>query len=110
MVANLSLNTFEPNQPIDGLYVYMANEGQLHNVIISASQTNALKAGERVGLARENDVIWKTANGAVAVGDAVTFDTDYKVGTASSGNVTIGIALTPASASGDLIQVELHFN
>ena len=50
MVANLSLNTFEPNQPIDGLYVYMANEGQLHNVIISASQTDALKAGDVVAL------------------------------------------------------------
>lgn len=155
MVANLSLNTFEPNQPIDGLYVYMANEGQLHNVIISASQTDALKAGdvvildtastnvhapvvlgadtddvpfgivtytpiqalhnagERVGLAREHDVIWKTADSAIAVGDVVGFTSDYTVETASpSSGVTagtIGIALTPASAKGDLIQVEIHF-
>ena len=156
MVANLSLNQFAPNQPIDGLYVYMANEGQLHNVIVSASQSDALMAGNvvvldsastntnapvvlgadvdekpfgvvsftpiqsqhtagmRVGLARENDVIWKTANSAIAVGDVVGFDSDYKVETAnpSSGDTAgiLGIALTPASASGDLIQVELHFD
>lgn len=155
MVANLSLNAFSPNQPIDGLYVYMANEGQLHNVIVSASQTDALKSGDivvldtastntnapvvlgadvdekpfgivsytpvqathsagaRVGLARENDVIWKTADSAIAVGDAVGFKSDYTVEKAnpSSGDTAgiIGIALTPASAKGDLIQVELHF-
>lgn len=152
MVANLSLNAFSPNQPIDGLYVYMANEGQLHNVIVSASQTDALKAGDvvvldtastnvnapvivgasagakpfgivtytpiqathgagaRVGLARENDVIWKTADSAIAVGDTVGFKADYTVETASAGSGVIGIALTPASAKGDLIQVELHFD
>lgn len=155
MVANLSLNTFEPNQPIDGLYVYMANEGQLHNVIVSSSQSTALNAGdvvildtastnvyapvvlgadvdekpfgivtytpvqathvagERIGIARENDVIWKTADSAIAVGDPVGFKSDYTVETAnpSQGDTAgiIGIALTPASAKGDLIQVELHF-
>ena len=155
MVANLSLNQFAPNQPIDGLYVYMANEGQLHNVIVSASQSDALTAGnvvvldaastnvhapvvlaadvdekpfgivtftpvkathaagERVALAREHDVIWKTANSAIAVGDVLAFDSDFKVEKASAGSGetlgTIGIALTPASSDGDLIQVELHF-
>lgn len=149
MVANLSLNQFAPNQPIDGLYVYMANEGQLHNVIVGADTTlyagNVVKldttstnvnapvvlaaeatdtpfgivsytpvqashgAGARVGLAREHDVIWKTANSAIAVGDYVAFDSNYKVETAGAGDVYIGIALTPASEDGDLIQVELHF-
>lgn len=157
MVANLSLNAFSPNQPIDGMYVYMANEGQLHNVIVSEDQSTALMAGNvvkldtastntnapvvlgaeaedkpfgvvsytpvqaqhsagaRVGLARENDVIWKTASAAIAVGDVVMFDdTDgYSVATATAGSGdtvgTLGIALTPATADGDLIQVELHF-
>lgn len=151
MVANLSLNQFAPNQPIDGMYVYMANEGQLHNVIVSGEQETALKAGDvvkldatstnvhapvvlgakptdkpfgivtftpiqslhtagmRVGLARENDVIWKTANSAIAVGDEVGFDADYKVKTVAASSGVIGIALTPASDAGDLIQVELHF-
>lgn len=156
MVANLSLNAFQPNQPIDGLYVYMANEGQLHNVIVSESQSDALKAGDvvildaastntnapvvlgadtddvpfgivsytpvqathtsgmRVGLAREHDVIWKTANSAIDVGDPVGFKSDYTVEKAApASGVTagiIGIALTPAAAKGDLIQVELHFS
>ena len=149
MGTNLSLNQFAPNQPIDGLYVYMANEGQLHNVIVGADttlyagnvvtlDTNSTNvnapvvlaaettdapfgivsytpiqashgAGARVGLAREHDVIWKTANSAIAVGDYVTFDSNYKVETASAGEIYIGVALTPASAEGDLIQVELHF-
>lgn len=150
MVANLSMNAFSPNQPIDGLYVYMANEGQLHNVIVAAdnevtagtvvtldatsTNTNAPvvkaaaatdepfgivsytpvqavhTAGERIGLAREHDVIWKTASAAIAVGAKVAFDgTTYKVATASAGDVYIGTALTPAAADGDLIQVELKF-
>lgn len=149
MGTNLSLNQFAPNTPIDGMYVYMANEGQLHNVIVGADTT--LKAGDvvalddastntnapvvlaaettdtpfgivtytpiqsshgagaRVGLAREHDVIWKTAESAVAVGDLLAFTSDYTVKTAGAGDVYIGIALTPASAKGDLIQVELKF-
>lgn len=156
MVANLSLNQFEPNTPVDGMYVYQANLPQLHNVIVSSSQSNALKAGdivvldtastntnapvclgadidevpfgvvtytpmtnafvagERVGIARENDIIWKTADSAIAVGDVVGFKSDYTVETASpgSGNTAgiLGIALTPASAKGDLIQVQLKFS
>lgn len=156
MVANLSLNAFQPNQPIDGLYVYMANEGQLHNVVISANQSDPLKAGDvvaldilsgntnapevvackpdgdipfgivtytpvkalhvagqRIGLAREHDVIWKTAEDVIAVGDVLTFTTDFTVEKANPGSgdsaSTIGVALTPASAKGDLIQVELKF-
>ena len=150
MVANLSLNQFAPNQPIDGLYVYMANEGQLHNVIVGpdttlkagdfvmldATSTNVhapvvvelnlegngipfgvvsytpIKAthstGERVGLARDYDVIWKTASEAIAVGTPITVDTDNKVRAVASGdNYFLGIALTPSAKDGDLIQVEL---
>lgn len=147
MVSNLSLNQFAPNTPLDGMYVYMANEGQLHNVIVGAGQelksgdvvkldaasTNVHApvvlaaaagdaafgivsytpvqakhtAGMRVGLARTNDVIWKTANSAIAVGDKVAFDGDFKVETTSGD--AIGTALTPATEDGDLIQVELNF-
>ena len=155
MVANLSLNQFEPNTPVDGMYVYMANLPQLHNVIISSSQTDALSAGalvsldvsstntsapvvvgaedspifgvitytpvqssfvagERVGIARENDIIWKKAGSAIAVGDAVTYKADYSLETANPGPgetaYCIGIALTPASAKDDMIQVQLKFN
>lgn len=153
MVANLSLNQFAPNTPLDGMYVYMANEGQLHNVIVGEDTTlkagdlvmldrtstntnapvvvafdstgdtlsipfgvvsyNPIKSsyttGERVGLARDFDVIWKTANGAIPVGTPIIFDANNKVGMASSSTKVVeGIALTPASAEGDLIQVELR--
>lgn len=155
MVANLSLNTFAPNQPIDGMYVYMANEGQLHNVIVSENAVEPLKAGdvvkidsasdntnapvvlsavtadegagaslppfgvvtytpikssfavgEKVGLARDNDVIWKTASAAIVAGSPVVYDAYHKVKTITNTDLyAIGIALTPASQAGDLIQV-----
>lgn len=154
MASNLSLNQFAPNTPLDGMYVYMANEGQLHNVIVGEDTTlkagdlvmldgtstntnapvvvafdstsdtstpipfgvvsyNPIKSsyttGERVGLARDFDVIWKTANGAIPVGTPIMFDVNNKVGVLSgSSHVVEGIALTPASADGDLIQVELR--
>ena len=45
MVSNISLNQFAPNSPVAGLYVYMANLPQLHNVIVSATQITGLVAG-----------------------------------------------------------------
>lgn len=71
---------------------------------------NEFVAGERIAVARENDIIFKTASGAVAVGADLYIDTDNKVtSSGSAGDTIIGVALTPAAADGDLIQVELHF-
>lgn len=148
----ISLNQFAPNVPVAGLYVYIANLPQLHNVIVSSTQATALKAGavvtldaastdldapivlqadvddpifgvvtfnpiknsfpagDRIAIARENDVIWLPAAGAVAVGADLYFTSANKVtSSATAGNSIIGKALTPAAADGDLIQVELHF-
>ena len=44
----IELNQFAPNEPLAGLYVYMANLPQLHTVLVSASQSAALKAGDIV--------------------------------------------------------------
>lgn len=44
-MTDISLNQFAPNNPTAGLYVYMANLPQLHNVIVSENQTDALQAG-----------------------------------------------------------------
>ena len=151
MASNLSLNQFAPNTPLDGMYVYMANEGQLHNAIVGANTTlkagdlvtldatstntnapvvvafdssnpngvpfgvvsynpkkSSYTTGERVGLARDGDVIWKTANDEIVVGAPIEFDTNNKVGViGQSAHFSEGLALTPASADGDLIQVEL---
>lgn len=147
----LELNQFAPNEPLAGLYVYMANLPQLHTVLVAASQSTALKAGdvvtldssstnanspvvkkaattdavfgvvtynpivnqfaagERVSIARPNDIVWMPASEAVAVGAKLTFNSSGKVSTAASADIVIGKALTPATAADDLIQVELGF-
>lgn len=153
MATNISLNQFAPNVPIAGLYVYMANLPQLHNVIVSSAQTTALapgaivtldstatnphapvakqaavtdaifgvvtynpiqnrfKAGERIAIARDNDIVWLPAAGAVAEGAILYFTADNQVtSTATAGNSIVGKALTPAAAKGDLLQVELRFS
>lgn len=152
MATNISLNQFAPNTPVAGLYVYMANLPQLHNVIVSSTQTTALapgavlaldsastnldapvakqaavtdvifgvlvynpvtnlfNAGDRIAVARPNDVVWMPAAGAVTAGATLYFTADNEVtSTATAGNSIIGKALTPASAKGDLVQVELGF-
>ena len=37
MAETLSLNQFAPNVPLAGMYVYMANLPQLHNVIVAST-------------------------------------------------------------------------
>ena len=153
MVSNISLNQFAPNNPIAGLYVYMANLPQLHNVIVSKTQTTALapgaivtldatatnphapvakqaavadaifgvvtfnpiqnrfKAGERIAIARDNDIVWLPAAAAITEGATLYFTADNEVtSTATAGNSIIGKALTPATAKGDFVQVELRFS
>ena len=147
----LELNQFAPNEPVAGLYVYMANLPQLHTVLVSASQSTALKAGdivkldtsstntnspvvlkagvsddvfgivtynpvknqfaagERVAIARPNDVIWMPASAAVAVGATLKYNTSCQVASTGAGTSTIGRALTKAAQSGDFVQVELAF-
>lgn len=148
----ISLNAFAPNTPFAGMYVYQANLPQLHNVIVSASQSTALvsgaivtldtsstntdapvalqanvddkifgvvtynpaknqwAAGDRIAIARNGDIIWMPAAKAVTVGADLYFTSANKVTPdATAGNSIVGTALTPASADGDLIQVELQF-
>lgn len=66
------------------------------------------KAGDRVAVARENDVIWMPASAAIAAGSLVTFNENNQVATGTTN--TIGVALTPATAEGDFVQVELKFS
>lgn len=71
---------------------------------------NQWNAGDRIAIARENDIIFLPAAGAVTAGADLYFNTSNQVtSTVTAGNSIIGTALTPASAEGDLIQVELHF-
>lgn len=149
----VQLNQFAPNEPIDGLYVYQANLPQLHNPIISASQSTALtygafialdatstnadapvvlqadvddpvfgviaftpiksqfKAGERVAIARANDIIWKKKDSnAITAGAPLYFNSSNQVtATATAGNTIIGKAITAAAAADGFVQVELGF-
>lgn len=67
-------------------------------------------AGERVAIARANDIVWLPAAGAVAQGAVLYFDATNKVtSTATAGNSIIGKAITSAAAAGDFVQVELGF-
>lgn len=152
MAQGISLNQFEPNTPLDGMYVYQANLPQLHNVIVSTTQETPLtrgafvaidtastnknapvakqaattdsvfgvvgftpvqsefSAGERIGIARANDIIFKTAAAAIPAGSLVTFNEQNQVLVATSGSVVVGRAITPATAADELIQVELQFH
>lgn len=146
----VQLNQFAPNVAIDGQYVYLANEFQLHNVILTGDDAvtagtfvalntssgntdapevlpaasndkvfgvvtfnpveNTFYPGAKLAIARENDIIFKTADGAVSVGDDLFIGSDNKVtASGSAGDTKIGVALTPAFSDGDIIQVELKF-
>lgn len=67
-------------------------------------------AGHRIAVARPNDVIWMVAAGAITAGADLYFNTDNQVtATATAGNSIVGKAITPATAAGDYVQVELGF-
>ena len=71
---------------------------------------NSYVAGDKCAAAKDGDVVWLPAAGSVAVGATLYFNSSNKVtSSATPGNSIVGIALTPASAANDLIQVELHF-
>ena len=66
--------------------------------------------GERVALARANDIVWMPTDGAVAQGAVLYFTSANKVtSTATVGNSIIGKAITSA-ADGAYVQVELGFS
>ncbi len=68
-------------------------------------------AGERVAIARVNDIIWKKkATGAITMGAALYFNANNEVtATATAGNTIIGKAITSAAANDKFVQVELSF-
>lgn len=154
MAETLSLNQFAPNVPLAGMYVYLANLPQLHNVLVASTVTDAapltsgtivtldstsantnapvakqaavtdtifgvitynpLKStyvgGDRIAIARDGDIVWLPAAGAVNVGAELYFNAQNQVtSTVTAGNSIVGKSLTKATAAGDLIQVELGF-
>lgn len=149
----IELNQFAPNQPIAGLYVYMANLPQLHNLIVSENQDTALTygsivtldnavtntnapvvkqaavtdeifgvitynpvkaqfvSGDRVAIARPNDIIWMPkAEGVISMGATLYFNAENQVtATETAGNSIIGRAITSAAINDEFVQVQLGF-
>lgn len=71
---------------------------------------NQWVAGDKIAIARSGDVIFKTAGGSIAVGAELYHNATNKVVSSDPGSGTkIGVALTPAAAEGDIIQVLLKF-
>lgn len=70
------------------------------------------KVGERFKIAKTGDEVWCEANSAVDVGDKLQMVVSgWKVDdTTTATNAYIGVALTKAAASGDLVKVQLNFN
>ena len=67
-------------------------------------------AGERVAIARANDVVWMVAAGSIAAGAKLYFNSSNKVtSSATAGNSIVGKAITSAAAANDYVQVELGF-
>ena len=82
----------------------------IFGVVVYSPVKTSWVAGERVALARANDIIWLPAAGAIAMGATLYFNSSNQVtSTATAGNSIIGKAITSAAAEGDFIQVELGF-
>lgn len=82
----------------------------IFGVVVFSPIKSQFVAGERVALARANDIVWMPAAGAIAQGAVLYFDATNKVtSTATAGNSIIGKAITSAAAAGDYVQVELGF-
>ena len=82
----------------------------IFGVIVYSPIKASFTKGERVALARANDIIWLPAAGAIAQGAVLYFNSSNQVtSTATAGNSIIGKAITSAAAQGDFVQVELGF-
>ena len=82
----------------------------IFGVIVYSPIKAQFVAGERVALARANDIVWLPAAGAIAQGAVLYFNSSNQVtSTATAGNSIIGKAITSAAAANDFVQVELGF-
>ena len=105
-VVALDTSSTDVNVPV--VKACPANGVPFGVVVYDAVKEHA-KVGEKIAIAQTGDIIFMVAGGAVAVGGKLQFNASTrKVDDSTTvGNAFIGIALTPASADGDLIQVRL---
>lgn len=83
-----------------------------YGMVVYDARKAGYAVGERFAIAKTGDVVWCEANSAVDVGDKLQMVVSgWKVDdTTTSTYAYIGIALTKAAASGDLVQVKLNFD
>lgn len=82
----------------------------IFGILVYNPLQTAYVGNARIAVARDNDVVWMPAAGAVNVGAELYFNASNQVtSTPTAGNSIVGKALTKATAAGDLIQVELGF-
>lgn len=116
MAEALSLNQFAPNVPLAGMYVYLANSPQLHNVIVAATQETPLASGAIVTLdstsTNTNAPVVKQAEVTSAIFGIVTynplkaaFQANERIAIAREGEVV----WLPAAAAIS-VGAELYFN
>lgn len=79
--------------------------------VVTFSPVNSqFVSGDRVALARENDIVWLPAAASITMGATLYFnDSNQVTSTKPEGGTVIGKAITSAAAQGDFVQVELHF-
>lgn len=82
---------------------------KIFGVITFTPVKSQFESGERVAIARANDIIWMPAADAITPGTTLYFNASNQVtATATGGNSIIGRAITSAVAGG-YVQVELGF-
>ena len=83
-----------------------------YGMVVYDERVNAYGVGDRLALAQTGDIVYLIANGAIAVGAKLQMinGTVYVDDTTTGNDAYIGVAITKATAQGDIIQVKLDFN
>lgn len=83
-----------------------------YGMVVYDVRKPAYAVGEKFAIAKSGDVVYCEAAGAIAVGSKVQFNpTGWKVDDSTTSTYAyVGVAITAASAAGDLVQVKLDFD
>ena len=88
-----------------------ATTDSIFGVIAFTPVKSTFAAGDRVAIARPNDIIWKKKDSnAISMGATLYFNSSNQVtASGNSGDAVIGRAITSAAAGDAYVQVELGF-
>ena len=108
-VVALNTSSTDVNCPV---VIACASDGTPFGVVVYDAVKEHAKVGEKIAIAQSGDIIYLVAGSSFSVGAKLQFNASTRKvdDTTTSGNAYIGIALTPASAEGDLVQVQLNFD